>query len=202
MPHRKAGWETSSCARPTRSSSTFHQEPCSPGSGACASTSGTSATERRCAAPYEWMASVSTTRRDAATNGRGCARRSDGVTGSTGATPSPDSSPTSSTSWSGTGAGRLLFRRSRVGGGPRGGPDRVLPERSLLGRSRRTDQSGGHQDLDGDAVGRPRDSPDSEVRLRERGPRLPSVSMAPAGRRSAGIDGVGAGSAASGCRRG
>ena len=77
-----------------------------------------------------------------------------------------------------TGAGRLLLRRSRDGGGPRGGADRVLPDRSLLGGGRRTDQSGGHQDLDVDAVDRPRDSPDRQVRLREHGARLSSVSMA------------------------
>ena len=138
---------------------------------------------------------------------RGCATRSDGAPGcrrairvvprarnsSTRDTPSPDSSRTSSTSWSGrwsrasttssvreTVAGREVVRIEFYPTGPfsRGG--------------RRTNQSGRRQDLDGDAVGGPRDSPDSEVLLRERGARLSSVSMAPAGRRPAGGDGAGA----------
>ena len=43
----------------------------------------------------------------------------------------------------GVGAGQLLLRRSRNRGKPRRGPDRVLPDRSLPGGGRRTDQSGG-----------------------------------------------------------
>ena len=120
-PHRGGGWETSSCARPGRSASTRHRKVDCPAFGACASTSGTSATERRFAAPCAWTASASTTRRGAATNGPGCARKSGAAPGCrrvticvvpragrswTRETPSPASSPTSSTFWSG--------RRSRA----------------------------------------------------------------------------------------